>query len=312
MGRKADGSVGANGRWVKATVARPVSERRTGEAPAAPPAEAALAGRPASGHLSPGLGIGADERVRRGYAICAEARSGSIFFSRILQSTGILGVPWEWFHDPVLVRALEADPRQFDALVDSSATPNGVYALKVFSPHFELARKLRWAERLPNLHFVHLERSDLLGQAISLARALQTGQYKADQAALGEARYDRRAIADCLARLAYGRARWHCWFARNGLDPLRLAYEDIVEDPQRAVARVAAHIGLGEEPRADLAKVDLPVQRDSVSEEWRGRFVRESGDLAYLDGGLLFSGRRGGGRLARLFLGPAFRARPSR
>ena len=252
--------------------------------------------------------MGADGSVRRGYAICAEARSGSIFFSRILQSTGALGMPWEWFHDPGWVRAL-ADPLHFEAVLDSATTPNGVYALKLFSPQFELATKLRWAERLPNLHFVYLERADLLGQAISLARALQTGQYKSDQPALGEARYDRRAIEDCLARLAYGRARWQCWFARNGLQPLRLVYEDIVRDPQRGVDRVAAHIGLGAEPRADLAKVDLPVQRDSASGEWRARFVHEAGDLGYLDGGWLFSRRRGGGRLARLFLGPARRAR---
>lgn len=241
---------------------------------------------------------------RLGYAICGEARAGTIYFARLLASTARLGRPTEVFHDPGRVRALLADPdAELARLAAAAATPNGVYGIKVFSAHFDSATGLRWAERLPGLSFVHLVRRDLLGQAISFARALQTLQYKASDPASGDARYDSALIADCLVRIAYGQARWETWFARNGLEPLRLVYEELVADPRAAVAAVAGRMG---EPEAaiDWSKVELRVQRDSLSDEWRRRFVSDRGDLSYLDAGRLFGRWRHGGYFARWFLGP--------
>jgi LPS sulfotransferase NodH len=251
------------------------------------------------------------DEAARGFAICCEPRSGSTLLARILSSTGLLGRAWEVFRDPAAVREIGADATALDRLVATASTPNGVYGLKIFSRQFETAEAIGWTQRLPNLSFVSLERRDLLGQAVSLSRALQTGQYKAAEPATGAPRYDRRLIADCLARIAYGRARWHCYFARNGLQPLTLVYEEVVRDPQASAHAVAAHIGLAAVPKVDLGGLDLVVQRDAETEEARRRFVREAGDLSYLDGGFLFSRRRGGGRLARFFLGPARTAKGS-
>jgi LPS sulfotransferase NodH len=240
----------------------------------------------------------------RGYAICAEARAGTIYLCRLLASTGRLGRPAEYFHSPEQAGALRSDPDGALArIAEQAATPNGVYGIKLFSAHFDLVAKSRWAERLPGLALVHVRRRDLLGQAVSLARAIQTRQYKASDAPAVEPRYDPALIADCLARTAYGQARWECWFARNGLDPLRLDYEDVVAAPQAAVAAVARRVWLEEAPAIDWTKVELRVQRDEMSEEWRRRFAAERGDRSYLDGGRLFSRWRRGPAFARFFLG---------
>jgi len=240
----------------------------------------------------------------RGYAICAEARAGTIYLCRLLASTGRLGKPAEYFHSPERALALASDPDGVLAdIVEQAATPNGVYGLKLFSAHFDLVAKSRWAERLPGLAFVHVRRRDLLGQAVSLARAIQTRQYKAADVPAGEPRYDPALIADCLARTAYGQARWECWFARNGVEPLRLDYEDVVAAPDAAVAAVARLLGLDEAPAIDWTRVELRVQRDDQSEDWRRRFAAERGDRSYLDGGRLFSRLRRGSGFARFFLG---------
>lgn len=237
-----------------------------------------------------------------GYAICSEARAGTTFLSRVARSTGVLGSPSEWFNNAQRNSGFRKDPRaRLAEAVIHSCTQNGVYGLKVFSAHFDSLRGLGWAGELSNLHFVHLVRRDLLGQAISLARALQTGQYKKDEASAGEPQFDFRLISDCLARIAFAQARWECWFARNGIDPLRLIYEQVMADPQEAAEAIAEHMGLTEKPRVDLHEVTLRVQRDDISGEWRRRFQRESCDRSYLDGGLVFSCLRKGGAFARWF-----------
>ena len=182
--------------------------------------------------------------------------------------------------------------------------PNRVYGLKLFSHQFDQVAGAGWARRLPGLRFIHLTRADLLGQAISRVRAVQTGRYKAGDRVTGAALYDRAAIADALARTAYGQARWECWFARNAIAPLRLRYEDAAADPQRTVEAIAGFLGLGETPQVDRAAIGVEIQRDETSEQWRARFLEEAGDTAYLDGGRLFSRFRRGGRFARWFLGP--------
>lgn len=241
----------------------------------------------------------------RGYAICGEPRSGSTFLAHALHSTGMLGAPYEYFFDRKRVRAIRSDPSRMASLLEEASTANGVYGIKLFSAHVDHARGLAWTKLLPGLHYVHLEREDLLGQAISLAKALQSGRYKADDPARSPPRYDRRLIADCLARIAYGRARWDCYFARNGIAPLRLTYEQAVGDVQAAAEAVARHIGLDERPTVDKERGAQERQRDGESEEWRRRFIADAGDRDYLDAGLLFSRRRGGARFARLLLGPA-------
>jgi LPS sulfotransferase NodH len=127
---------------------------------------------------------------QRGYAICTQPRSGSNLLCQVLSSTDQLGYPLEYFNGPGR-RALGLpdfpdDPKlQIEAVLRLGATPNGVYAVKLFASQFAtFSRRLRWIDLLPNLHFVYLSRDDLLGQAISWVRALQTEQYRSSLAML--------------------------------------------------------------------------------------------------------------------------------
>lgn len=211
----------------------------------------------------------------RGYALCGESRAGTTFLKEMLTSTGVLGAPAEWFN-PIWRTRDEGSAADFlETMRAQSSTPNGVYGLKIFSQQTPRAARLRWATRLPNLSFVHIRREDLLGQAISLARSAQTARFTADQAERAAPAYDRQAIASALIELARGQARWDIWFARNGVDPLRLTYEQLTSDPQDAVTRIAALVGV-EGATIDPAKVPSRVMRDDLSEQWRERFLAEA------------------------------------
>jgi trehalose 2-sulfotransferase len=230
---------------------------------------------PADGPSSPGTGF-------RGYALCGEPRCGSTYLARLLASTGIMGNPREYFGGRDAVRSANRDPEaHLSGWIRKTATPNGIYGLKIFAEQFDLVEGCGWATRLPGLRFVHIRRLDLLGQAVSLVRARQTLAFESLHPVRHEPVYSRRHIASTLNRIAHNQARWACWFARNGLDPLHLTYEEIAERPAGTVQRIHRHLGLSGPVKP--GRVALEVQRDRLSETWRERFVLESGDPGYLD-----------------------------
>jgi LPS sulfotransferase NodH len=135
---------------------------------------------------------------------------------------------------------------------------------------------------LPNLHFVYLTRDDLLGQAISWARALQTEQYRSTQPAKRPAVYDADLIRSQLTAIVRERAQRETFFAQTGIEPLRIVYERFLEDRSSYVDRVANLMSI-ENPVVDQRKVELVIQRDAVTEQWKQRFRAENGDPNVLD-----------------------------
>ena len=225
---------------------------------------------------------------QRGYAICTQPRSGSNLLCQYLSSTDQLGYPLEYFNGPGR-RALELPdypdtPKlQIEAVLRLGSTPNEVYAVKLFASQFAaFSRRLRWMDLLPNLHFVYLSRDDLLGQAISWARALQTEQYRSTQPAKQVAVYDAELIRFQLTAIVRERAQWETFFARTGIEPLRIVYERFLEDRSSYVDRVADLVDV-ENPAVDQRRVDLVIQRDAITDEWKQRFRTENGDPNVLD-----------------------------
>jgi LPS sulfotransferase NodH len=225
---------------------------------------------------------------QRGYAICTQPRSGSNLLCQVLSSTGQLGHPLEYFNAPAR-RALglpdfpDSPKLQIEAILRLGATPNGVYGLKLFASQFAaVSARLRWTELLPNLHFVYLSREDLLGQAISWARALQSEQYRSTQPAKRAPRYDAKLIRSRLMAIVRERAQWEAFFARTGIEPLRIVFERFLEDRAGQVAQVAGLVDVPN-PIVDPSRVDLAMQRDCTTQQWKQRFRAENGDANVLD-----------------------------
>jgi len=225
----------------------------------------------------------------RGYAICTSPRSGSNLLCQFLSSTGTLGHPLEYFN-PIARRKLTHldypdDPHeQIRWILTKGATPNGIYGLKLFPEYIDqVGAILSWTGSLPNLTFVYLERRDLLGQAISWARAIHTEQYRSTQPSRSPAFYDAALIQERLTLIARQCARWSAFFARTGIEPVRLVYEEVVANPQAAVDSVAARVTPGRSAVIDPTQVDLVIQRNEQTAEWRARFVAERGDPDFID-----------------------------
>lgn len=224
-----------------------------------------------------------------GYAICTTPRSGSNFLCQLLASTDCLGHPLEYFNAQAR-RTLDDAAYPDDAheqilkIRSVGATGNGLYGLKLFPhQHDAIREQVSWLEALPNLCFVSLERLDTLGQAISWARAIQTGQYRSTSASAGHPSFDRALIASRLADIVREQARWKVYFARTGIEPVRIVYEDMIAAPGAAVASVARLFDLEAQARPDVSRVNVARQRDELNEAWRARFIAEAGDPSHID-----------------------------
>jgi trehalose 2-sulfotransferase len=217
----------------------------------------------------------------RGYAICTTPRSGSSILAEMLSATGRLGNPRESFNRfGSLSRELYGGrwdiEERFTDIMTRGATPNGVYALKVFThQHDEVAKLEKWTARLPEMRHVVLRRGDMLAQAISWARARQTGSFSSAQPEKAAPEYSARQIRKRLRLILESNARWDAYFAANGLKPLRLQYEDVIRDPQAAIDAIAALMGVSGPCRYDAATLKHERQADSINAQWRERFVAE-------------------------------------
>lgn len=241
----------------------------------------------------------------RGYVITGTPRSGSTYLCRLLTGTQVLGVPEEWLDQRTFSRLTkEAAPRRFDwdAIVRRASTANGVYGVygvKVFSSQVDAALVEGAIETIASMPIIHLERRDLLAQALSWSRAAQTGRWQDHQSVKRQAVFAPELIDFALRRIAEDNARWRLFFVRNEVVPLYVAYEDYVGDPQATIAAVAALLNV-DVTHAQLA-IEEPPALDPVTNEWRERYLaacRGSG-LPRLRRSLLDRGRATTHRLRR-------------
>jgi LPS sulfotransferase NodH len=222
--------------------------------------------------------VEADGVPRRGYLICATPRSGSYFLCDLVRSTDQLGRPHEYFDVGVMRRlGLPSYPDSLEAQLaivrSRGCSANGVYAAKIFP---RLSGPIALESIMAGMGrplLIHLERGDLLGQAISFLRAAVSRSFFANQEPRAEPAFDAELIRDYLELIVRWNGAWRLWFARSGLVPLHLLYEDVMADPQGTVARIAAALGANVNLTIDPDQLVMRVQRDALSEEWRARFL---------------------------------------
>lgn len=213
--------------------------------------------------------------------ICATPRSGSYMLCRFLINAG-LGVPHEYFN-PLVMRQIAprlgfdvaADrlrwrpPGRRDRLPFGKAAraaeiaflgryiaallprrcQGGVFAAKVhFAQYAQVLDNPAGLQVLHGAAFVYLYREDLLRQAVSARFAFLTGRWSIDHTVTTPPDrnpdfFDVAAIDRLLEALANGDRGWRMWFARRGIQPLFVSYEQFCADPSGWVDRIARHVG---------------------------------------------------------------------
>jgi len=243
------------------------------------------------------------------YIICTTPRSGSTLLCKMLAATDCAGVPESHFHVPSVERWLAAyrlDGSAFAsrrdalaaifqaAIVRGKGTTN-LFGLRMQRGSFEyFARQLEAlvpggmsdVERIEAVFgrtlFIHLSRPDRLDQAISRLRAEQTGLWhlRSDGTELERRaphkaeRFDAPAIALQMKELAELDDAWIRWFDQEAIEPLKISYPELSNDPQTELSRVLTALGLNP-VLAEGVEVPTAKLADAESLIWRERFLSE-------------------------------------
>jgi trehalose 2-sulfotransferase len=214
----------------------------------------------------------------RGYLICTTPRSGSTYLCDLLRTTGKLGKPHEFFSAWMMQRLGRPHryfpvAEHFDLARTRGCSANGIFGAKVFRYNMGVLSPGAIMAAMGNPAILFLERMDLVGQAISFTRSAITRAFRVEDTDLKEPEYDPVLIRGYLERLIRDNAAWRLWFARQGITPLHLTYEDLVEDPQRVLDGVARKLRVAGPVTIDPAALRVRVQRDELNAEWRERFL---------------------------------------
>lgn len=245
------------------------------------------------------------------YVLCTAPRSGSTLLCKLLAATGIAGKPNSYFHETSLAEWLDdldmpdvpgRAERETIAAVFAAAIEKGRAGTPVFGLRLQRHSFAFFAEKLALLHpdhrsdvarmeaafgrtaFIHLTRADKVDQAVSLVRAEQTGLWHraADGSELErtapprEPVYDAHAIRAAVEELKVYERDWADWFAREGIEPLRLTYDGLSADPEGTLGDVLEALGL-QRTAAHGVVPGVAKLADATNAHWVERFRREQG-----------------------------------
>ena len=238
---------------------------------------------------------------RRCYVVCTIPRSGSNLLTDGLRATHRAGVPKQFFLPKSEVRfgaELGLDPNAdypsyVRGVVNAKTTPNEVFGFKLMSWYLDdfLARlrgttafgdaatndlaMLRNA--FPRLRFVHIVRRHKLRQALSTARALQTGLWKVQdgKTAVREPQFDPELIEQSLREAERQEKLWHAFFQRIGIAPFQVEYEELCRDYEGAIRGVLDFLKISLPRGAQIGPPVTVRQSDEISRIWEKRFLTE-------------------------------------
>ena len=228
---------------------------------------------------------------------------------KLLAATGVAGNPDSYFHRPSifdwladlgLTRKASVPERElleaiFRAAIAKGTLDTGIFGLRLqrrsfdfFTEELAVLYPEYWndAERFEAAFrrtlFVHLTRRDRVAQAVSYVKAHQTGLWHAapDETELErlsppqEPAYDANEIRTRLEDMTAHDRGWERWFAALEIDPLRITYEGLSEDPVRTLRVMLDHLGL-ERAAADGVEPGVAKLADNINQDWVARFRSE-------------------------------------
>jgi len=201
----------------------------------------------------------------RYYAIACMARVGGTWLSELLHSTGLLGNPREYLHHQDAAARKRRQGR-IEKILKNNASANGVSGLRVVPSDVQYVTDL-------DPSWIHLHRNDTLGQAISMCRATEARQWRLNPGdkPVPWCEYSRDKVKGKLAIVERNAKNWSRVFGELGVQPCRVAYEDLLANPRGQIHRIATHLNV--DITGCEIKSNLRIQRDDTTELWRQRYL---------------------------------------
>jgi LPS sulfotransferase NodH len=227
------------------------------------------------------------------YFLCGTPRGGTWLLAGLLDSTGVAGHPHEYFWwDTEEANQARWGVSSFSDYLrhvkEVGTTENGVFGAKLmwgYMAHFldklrnlsdeQVVGDRALVERFfPKPRFVLVWREDVAAQAVSWAKALQTGRWHHwdSPSTEVEPRFDSDQI-DALAHEATtDDAAWRRWFAENRIDAFQVRHEDLVEDMDGVTRRVLAFLEIAPPPGSAVTAQTVKAG-NAQNREWVARYL---------------------------------------
>lgn len=259
------------------------------------------------------------------YIICATPRSGSSLLCSALANTG-LGNPdefflfWLWREKMpekmarLNARSWDHPPEKLIRKAIKVGTRNGIFGMKIMHNYLSFVlEKLRPYVPDKNasdldildlffhpLRFIYITRNNKIEQAVSLARAVQSDEWKHDtwtpvvrafrklsaqQKSLTSGRspvYDFKQINDLYVSIQENDSQWIEFFNKNNIQPLKVNYETFVTSYNKTLREIAVFIDAPLGSTLSIESPDIKRQKDRINEEWVTRFIHDSSREALL------------------------------
>lgn len=213
---------------------------------------------------------------RKGLILLSMPRSGSSWLASLSNASGKMGVADEWLDFSHLTppKGPKGRPLFNEQTLRKASTENGNFAVKIFPRQLLQAIDkyefdfIRRAMREYDTKLILLERTDHKSQAISLVRAMQTGQWRVDQPAAKTAQYNFGALSQAYFHICRGYEFWRSYLALQGFSHQSFTYEDLSKNPAPYLETVCTHFG----EAIPTPESNLEIQRDPQSLDWLARF----------------------------------------
>ena len=227
----------------------------------------------------------------RPYLLASVPRTGSTYLSHLLWETGCLGAPLEYLNfesNGPYGDAAGSPGRQiarWEAALRRRTSPNGVFGIKAFPLQLQelqqlnpplLQATMRFLLTDPSARVVQLRRRDRQAHAISYARAMLSGIWRAEQevGARPEPAFDERKLAQALRLIDAQERAWEEMYRDLRIDPLVLWYEDVIAAPQVAQAEVAAYLDVSLDKDARVTVPRIERQSQAGAEAWKAQLSK--------------------------------------
>lgn len=151
---------------------------------------------------------------------------------------------------------------------------NGIFGLKTHYHQIAGFPSLpkRFPEFFPDSKYIWLSRRNLLRQAISYCRALQTSAWTHYIASAVQPIYDHEQICTCVIYFAKEIENWERFFASHRITPLHIVYEDLALDYYGTIKRVLDFL----EQTGEIPPPSLEKQADEITERWVSKALEPS------------------------------------
>lgn len=230
----------------------------------------------------------------RCYAVCAVARSGSNLLTDGLHATRRAGRPNQFFcelFEETYAKKYGLDPQDdyksyVHGVIELTSTSNRVFGFKLMGWYVEsfvarLGREFTDAAGLelirqvfPRLKLIRIQRRDKLRQAISKARAYQSGQWKVreNEEVENNASFDPALIDRCLKENQREEEAWARFFQQTGAQAFEIVYEEFCHDYEGTLRVVLDFLQIRLPWRTQIGTPLTIRQHDELSREWEERY----------------------------------------